>query len=580
MRSTHRLSVALVMSLLAAAGCATRPPAPQPTGIGKDLAEPPPMMREYRAAWVTTATNIDWPSKRGLSATDQQAEIDKILDRAEALKLNVLMVQVRSAANRIYPSSVTPREPWARAVSPTGDLDVNPGYNPLHEWVERAHKRGIEVHAWINPFRANAAITNPKPVPIGREGSFNPGEPDVQAHTDAIVTELMAPGSKGTDADVDGVDYDHYFYNDDGDGGNGTTMPAGAAAKTTTYTSPWNAWDKQTWQKHGHWFEKWDDFRRRQITEFIERTQKIIDKSDRPWVKFGISPEGIYREGTIHGGHPDQHERSFASPGEWLRDAKCDFMAPELYWALNHPEWSFRQLLAEWQTKWNKSNRQLVAGMATTKVPWPWEVNVDWSPAQIVAQVKETRTQQVAGAAHFSMRVLCQNRSGVADKLQEIYAEPALVPQVDWKPKSYKPAPPLNLTFVRLTAAQLQAAWPKPPTYTLKPSPTTKPPTLERFYALSKQPSAPNVPGYRVTWDSGDAKLVWLWAVYAQQGDGNWVKQIVPGGKTEALIPDGAAPTTVVAISAINHYGMESDRSKVDTSQLKRRSTAATQRAK
>jgi uncharacterized lipoprotein YddW (UPF0748 family) len=534
----------------------------RPTGDTRTLVDPPDFPREYRAAWVATATNIDWPSKRGLSAGDQKHEIDLILDRAEALKLNVLMLQVRSAANRIYTSTLPNAEPWSRSVTKDGKLggEMEDGYDPLKEWVDRAHARGIELHAWINPFRANAATTHPTTVPIGREGSFDPGARDVQDWNKQIVQEFLMPETRAAAApDVDGVNDDHYFYTDpDDEGGGGTTEPA-------SRSSPWDAHDKETYNRHHKPGESREDFRRRQIDEFISSTHEAIQNSEKPWIKFGVSPKGIFLPGEVHGNHKDQYDGNFANPKKWLNNGWCDYLVPELYWKLDNPDWGFDRLLKWWRGQ-NSKKRHILAGMNTTKVAWPWEDSkTQWSPTEIAWQIKHTRPankKDRGDAAHFSMRALTQNRSGIADLLiREVYAEPALVPDVRWKKGANTPAQPTNLKVARLSAAEMPA--PKQPA-ALPDSPTSKPAdlkTLKRFYAL-KTPPPPQVAGCQVKWESGNAEKVWLWTVYARQGR-VWTYHIVPAvAGTVAYIPDGGdGPTNEIAVAAVNRYGIESKRS-------------------
>ena len=549
-RARHCL-LAITLIVAFAAGCAQR-----------TLQDPPRMMREYRAAWVTTATNIDWPSQRMLSKDEQIQEIEQILNRAEELKLNVLIVQVRSAANRLYASSLPHAEPWARAISPTGKQGVDPGYDPLKEWVDRAHAHGIELHAWVNPFRANGATKYPTTVPLGKEGWFNPGEPDVKQWNRQIIQELLTPTTQDfVDADIDGIAYDHYFYTDPDDDGDGTTRPAAPVTTSRPTGSVWDKHDESTYNQHNNGRESWEDFRRRQIDEFIQDTHNLIDNSDKPWVKFGISPMAIFDPGHLHDGHKDQYDKNYANPKKWLNAGWCDYVVPELYWTLNNPKWGFKKYLDFWLSE-NQTHRHVVAGMRTTKIPWPWEAPNGWTAKEIVDQIKATRKTKAVGGAHFSMRVLDQNRGGICDLLMsEVYSEPALVPPITWKSPTTAVNAPANPTYARLTREQMQAAMRKVAN-NLESTPKTKPVLIKPFYALKSPPPIAPTGGVRINLRPAKGQKVWLWAVYARQGD-KWVKQIVSGSKTEAIIPEGDNRTDEVAVSVVNRYGVESPFAKI-----------------
>nr|MBA3544661.1 family 10 glycosylhydrolase [Chthoniobacterales bacterium] len=169
--------------------------------------------REFRGAWVATVWNLDWPSQPGLSAEAQKAQLRALLDRAAELKLNAILLQVRPASDALYASDI---EPWSQYL--TGQAGVSPGYDPLVFAIAEAHARGLELHAWVNPFRAavSAAETLPpnhvaktRPEWVRRFGKqlwIDPGEPAARAYVIDVITDIAGR------YDVDGVHLDDYFY--------------------------------------------------------------------------------------------------------------------------------------------------------------------------------------------------------------------------------------------------------------------------------------------------------------------------------------------------------------------------------
>jgi uncharacterized lipoprotein YddW (UPF0748 family) len=177
---------------------------------------PPPPPREFRAAWVAAVGNIDWPSKRDLSTAEQKAELLAILDRAAELKLNVVILQVRPAADALYASAI---EPWSEYLTGAMGKPPEPFYDPLAFAVAEAHRRGLELHAWFNPFRARhfsakspiagSHISRRRPQwvrPYGKQLWLDPGEKGVQDYSLSVVMDVVKR------YDIDGVHFDDYFY--------------------------------------------------------------------------------------------------------------------------------------------------------------------------------------------------------------------------------------------------------------------------------------------------------------------------------------------------------------------------------
>jgi len=391
-------------------------------------APPPPLVREFRGVWVATVSNIDWPTKPGLPAEKQKAELVAILDKAADLKLNAVIFQVRPMADALYESK---REPWSEYL--TGTLGKAPGYDPLAFAVEEAHKRGLELHAWFNPYRArhpsakSAApddhITKSRPdlaKPYGTHFWMNPTHPDVQTHSLDVVLDVVKR------YDIDGVHIDDYFY---------PYKEKDAAGAVIPFP------DVDTWesyQKDGGKLGR-DDWRRDAVNGFVKRMYAETKKA-KPWVKVGISPFGIWRPGTPAGiAGLDQYTELYADAKLWFNEGWVDYFSPQLYWPVRQEKQSFPKLL-EWWAGENTKKRHLWPGLYTSRVTG---TEKGWPAREVVEQIALTRKQKgVDGAVHFSARALMRNPGSIADELAKTYAEPALVPESPWLAEGKPPLPP------------------------------------------------------------------------------------------------------------------------------------------
>ena len=368
---------------------------------------PPPIPREFRAAWVATVANIDWPTKPGLTADAQKKELTGILDRCQTLHLNAVVFQVRPMCDSLYKSGL---EPWSVVL--TGEPGRDPGYDPLAFAVDQAHARGLELHAWFNPYRAWApsakgkppathlAATRPELVKsYGKHLWLNPTHPEVQKHSLAVLRDCV------TRYDLDGVHMDDYFYPYPEKDAAGAELPFP---------------DDDTWadyQKAGGKLAR-DDWRRAAVDGFV-KTWAEQTHAAKPWVKVGVSPFGIWRPG-----HPDgikgfdQYAKLYADAKKWLNEGWVDYFTPQLYWTIAKPEQSYPKLLAWWAGE-NPKGRHLWPGNSAGRHP----------PAEIAEQVRLTRQQGAGGNVFFSMKALAGDKAAA---LAELYAEPALVPASPW----------------------------------------------------------------------------------------------------------------------------------------------------
>lgn len=387
---------------------------------------PPPAPREFRAAWIASVANIDWPSRPGLSVRELRAEMKTLLDTAASVGLNAVILQVRPAADALYAS---PFEPWSEYL--TGQQGKAPGwfYDPLTEWVAEAHARGLELHAWINPYRARhpsakgplAAdhLAKTRPDVVRQYGDFlwmDPAELTAQRRTLDVAADLVAR------YDIDGLHIDDYFYPYPID------APAGAPVAGKLDFPDDGAW--QRYQRGGGSLSR-ADWRRSHVDKLVRDLYATLRRV-KPWVRFGVSPFGIGRPDLRPAGVEgfSQYDQLYANVERWLEEGWMDYCAPQLYWPSDRRAQPFGVLLDYWIGR-NVKGRHVWPGLFTSSVA---ETPKGWTTEEIVNQVSQARRRPAAtGHIHFSMIALQQDRRGVATRLRtETYAEPALVPATPW----------------------------------------------------------------------------------------------------------------------------------------------------
>ncbi|MFG6457506.1 glycoside hydrolase family 10 protein [Roseateles sp. BYS96W] len=419
----HTLSRRQTLALAAApllAACGSTPPAPPapeaaaepaaaasaPEAAAKPPAPPP---REWRAAWVATVANIDWPSRKGLSADAQQAEIRSLCDVAQRTGLNALILQVRPAADAIYASAL---EPWSEVL--TGTQGQHPGYDPLAVWLAEAKLRGLELHAWINPYRARHSTAKSTAAAshvsrthadwVRRYGDqlwIDPGEPAAAEHTLAVVRDLLSHYA------VDGIHIDDYFY----------PYPVTAGAQDTAKNEV-DFPDEATWQKYaaaGGTLAR-ADWRRDNVNRLVQQLYATAHQA-RPGTRVGISPFGLPRPELRPAGITgfSQYDKLYADVELWLREGWLDYLAPQLYWPRAQAPQAFDVLLQTWAAL-NPLDRPIHPGLFTSRIDASPQ---SWHPDEILGQIASIRRLTPgSGHIHFSMAALAQNRKGIADALR------------------------------------------------------------------------------------------------------------------------------------------------------------------
>ena len=520
--------------------------------------EVPAAPREFRAAWIASVANIDWPSKKGLSTEKQKQELIALLDKSVALNLNAVVLQIRPSADALYASRI---EPWSEYLSGKMGVPPKPFYDPLKFAVDEAHKRGLQLHVWFNPYRVRHtdATTEATPAHVSRSypeivreyGNylwFDPGEPEALKRFIDVVTDVVKR------YDIDGVHIDDYFYpypiNDEhgkpvpfpdddsyaramaaleaegahGEGGHGGAAAHGEKAAHEEEPAHGEA-ESAHGEKDAHGAPaakpkmSKDDWRRNNCDRLVEEMYKAV-KKEKPWVLVGISPFGIWRPGHPEGiAGLDQYAVLYADAKKWLNEGWVDYFTPQLYWQIEGPQ-SYPKLLKWWESE-NTKHRHMWPGNGAHSVRKSADVTPArnaWPAEELLKQIKITReiVKEGPGNVFFSIKCIFDNRDGLTEKLESgLYKEQALVPESPWLGEE--------------TPAKPEVAAKK----------------TDKGVALNLK--------------SSDGKAPWLWVVRTRSGD-KWATEIVPGRETRKVIETaGAAAAEEVAVSAVTRLGREGE---------------------
>ena len=378
--------------------------------ITSSLIENNPIQREFRAAWIATVANINWPSKPGLSEEKQKEEAIELLDLLKRCNYNAAIFQVRPQADAIYKSDL---EPWSYFLTGKQGTAPDDFYDPLEFWIEEAHKRCIELHAWINPYRAHHkdgkeiseySVVNTKPELVVKlkEGYwwFDPAIEETQDHLFIVVMDIARR------YDIDGIHFDDYFY------------------PYPSYNEELEFPDSMSWYQYrnsgGNLSRK--NWRRDNVNKFIERIYSGL-KLMKPHVKFGLSPFGIWRPNnppSIKGF--DQYDKLYADAKLWLNKGWIDYFSPQLYWTINDIDQSFPVLLSWWQNQ-NYKGRHL----------WPGS-NISRGSDEAINQIMIIRgiVNKSPGNIHWSIAPLVNDALLSTELIKGPYNKPALIPSSPW----------------------------------------------------------------------------------------------------------------------------------------------------
>lgn len=470
---------------------------------GQDSADPiapPPIRREVRAVWVATVNNMDWPSRPDLSTAEQQRELLAILDRAAALGMNAIIFQVRPEADALYLSRL---EPWSRFLTGEQGKQPSPAWDPLEFAVNESHKRGLELHAWFNPYRvafnkdrprARSHISRRRPDLVVEYAQYlwmDPGIKEVRGLMIRVITDVVRR------YDVDGVHIDDYFY----------PYPETRNGKPVEFP---DARTFRAYRRAGGTLDR-ADWRRRNVDNLVREFYESV-KREKPWVKVGISPFGIWRPGvpaTTTAGI-DTYDELFADSRKWLRAGWLDYMAPQLYWPVRPAAQSYPVLL-KWWVEQSVQGRHVWPGLPLYKLPMTGPRRM--RAADIVEQIAITReTPGATGHVLFNAKVLMENVDGIADWLALLYGEPAIGPPSPWLDRVAPGRPTARLAIDGASGALVARFTPQP------------------------------------------SQMVGRWVVQTRAG-GVWRTTVLPGTLRTYILKEDEAAADLVAVSAVDRTG-------------------------
>lgn len=400
--------------------------------------------RELRAAWIASVENIDWPQKGVVTPEAQKQSFTDMLDDLAKMGMNAVVVQVKPTADAFYPSEYGP---WSEYL--TGVQGQDPGYNPLAFMIEEVHKRNMEFHAWFNPYRismkdniGNLVANHPARqhpdwvVSYGGKLYYDPGVPGVKDFVIGSIMEVV----KGYD--IDAVHMDDYFYPYVVDG---KDFP-----------------DDATYQTYGAGFTNKGDWRRDNVNRLVHELSDSI-KQEKSFVKFGISPFGVWRNiaddptGSDTTAGQRNYDDLYADTRTWIKQGWIDYITPQIYWNFGFTAAAYEKLIDWWTKETQGTNVHLYIGHAVYKID---ANNEAWAlPDELPNQLKyNLNFEGVKGSMHFSTKDLLRNPLGIKDRLTtESYKLPALIPAMPWMDASAPEKP--NLTSVSQAADGINLSW-------------------------------------------------------------------------------------------------------------------------
>jgi uncharacterized lipoprotein YddW (UPF0748 family) len=387
-------------------------------------AQPKPPMYEFRGVWIATVDNIDWPLRNMVNVDSQKAEFIRQLDMHQRNGMNAVIVQVRPAADAFYPS---PYEPWSQWLTGVQGRAPSPYYDPLQFMIDEAHKRGMEFHAWCNPYRANFNIPNSSIAPdhvtrkhpewfitYGEAKYFDPANKQAREFVVNVISDIVRR------YDIDAIHMDDYFY---------------------PYRIPGKEFpDEASYKRSGSALSK-PDWRRSNVDTIIRMISTSI-KNIKPYCKFGISPFSVWRNKNVDRDGSDtqsgvsNYDDLYANILLWLQEGWIDYVAPQLYLEIGHDKIAYEKIL-DWWSK-HSYGRHIYIGHGIYRVN---ERNKAWKNVnELPNQIKLLRSYpNVQGSIYFSSTTFNSNPNGWNDSLQNNYYRiPAVIPPMGWLPPKEK----------------------------------------------------------------------------------------------------------------------------------------------
>lgn len=374
--------------------------------------------RMFRASWIASVENIDWPSEPGLSVDEQKDELKSALDNDQDMGMNATVVQVKPAADAFYPSEYSP---WSKYL--TGEQGKDPGYDPLEFAVDEAHARNMEFHAWMNPYRVANDTTDIDDLAEGHPARehpdwvieygdqlyYDPGNPDAREHIIDSFLEVVE------NYDIDGVHMDDYFY------------PYPVEGETFD--------DDDTYEEYGaDQFDDKEDWRRHNVDLFVEELSGGIDDI-KSHVKLGISPFAIWRNDSTdpEGSDTDgleSYDELYADTKNWVEQEWVDYINPQIYWFFGNPPAAYEKVADWWSDVVEGKDVHLYVGHAAHQIG----SGDEWdNPEEMPDQLAYNTTKDIKGSVFFSHQDLENNPLDFADRLKnDLFKNSALVPDMPW----------------------------------------------------------------------------------------------------------------------------------------------------
>ena len=401
--------------------------------------------REWRAVWIATVNNIDWPSAPGLPSDVQKKELITLLDLYKSLNFNAIVLQIRPTADAFY---VSDKEPWSIYLTGDQKKAPSPMYDPLAFAIKEAHKRGMELHAWLNPYRVSQNVDNIKDmspnhiyrkrpdifVKHGKKLYFDPAYPETREFLTQVIKDLV------TRYDLDGIHFDDYFY-------------------------PNNDFsDESSFAKHSRGYKPADKMAwRRENVDLVVKMLRDTIKSVKPFIKFGISPYAVWRNkqedprgsDTRSFGYTN-YDHLHADILKWMEAGWMDYILPQLYFNIGYPAADFN-VLAKWWRDYS-AGTPVYGGLGTYRLDANSKIEAWRSAQEIKKQAEILRTmEQYHGVCYFSAKDMRKNVLGINTVLKGLYPAPSIVPAL----RGFETTPPAAPAKAEMTLAggKLNLSW-------------------------------------------------------------------------------------------------------------------------
>ena len=407
--------------------------------------------REFRGVWVATVGNIDWPSTKNLTSDQQKKEIIYLLDLFKSMNFNAIVFQIRPSADAFYKSKY---EPWSFYLNGENDKAPLPYYDPLAFIIQETHKRGMEFHAWLNPYRAvvNYKEYKSNPFPLtyekpewfinhGENKYFDPGLPEVRAYTNKVVTDIVQH------YDIDAIHFDDYFY------------PYKIKGQKFN--------DQRSFKAHGGSFypDEPENWRRQNVNQIIQELHRTI-KTMKPWVQFGISPFGVWRNqsddqrGSLTNAGQTNYDDLYADIVLWMKNGWIDYILPQAYWHIGHEKVDYKEVVQWWAKNSFGTNLYIGHGLyrlGNIEEDQAWNVQ---NPTEIERQLTTNKgIPAIKGSVYFSAKSFIENPFKINEMLEKnFYQNPILQPIANKKEK-FTPQPVSNVRLSKLKSKQYLLEW-------------------------------------------------------------------------------------------------------------------------